>query len=97
MSEIPADRPPDATGPTPPGGAGYGTYPTARPRRNGIGTAALVVGVVALVLVVLILFPPLGALLGLVAVILGIVRSTEGRPTTAARPWLAWSPGRWPW
>jgi hypothetical protein len=56
MSEIPADRPPDATGPTPPGGAGYGTYPTARPRRNGIGTAALVIGVVALVLVVLILF-----------------------------------------
>ena len=73
MSEIPADRPPDATGPTPPGGAGYGTYPTARPRRNGMGTAALVVGVVALVLVVLILFSPLGALLGLVAVILGIL------------------------
>jgi uncharacterized membrane protein HdeD (DUF308 family) len=73
MSEIPADRPPDATGPTPPGGAGYGTYPKARPRRNGMGTAALVVGVVALVLVVLILFSPLGALLGLVAVILGIL------------------------
>jgi hypothetical protein len=38
-----------------------------------MGTAALVVGVVALVLVVLLLFSPLGALLGLVAVLLGIL------------------------
>jgi uncharacterized membrane protein HdeD (DUF308 family) len=38
-----------------------------------MGTAALVIGVVALVLVVLILFAPLGAFLGLVAVVLGIV------------------------
>jgi uncharacterized membrane protein HdeD (DUF308 family) len=38
-----------------------------------MGTAALVVGVVALVLAVLILFAPLGALLGLVALVLGIV------------------------
>jgi len=38
-----------------------------------MGTAALVIGVVALVLVVLILFAPLGALLGLVALVLGIV------------------------
>jgi hypothetical protein len=49
--------------------------------------------VVALVLVVLILFAPLGALLGLVALALGIVglvRANRGRPTTVARPWLAW-------
>ena len=58
-----------------------------------MGTAALVVGVVALVLVVLILFAPLGAFLGLAALVLGIVglvRANRGRPTTAARPWLAW-------
>ena len=72
MSETPADRPPDPAQPRPPGG-GYGAYPTARPRRSGLGTAALVIGVVSLVLVVLILFSPLGVLLGLVAVILGIV------------------------
>ena len=92
-SEIPGDRPSDFSQPRPPGGAGYGAAPTARPRRNGMGTAALVVGVVALVLVVLILFAPLGALLGLVALVLGIVglvRANRGRPTTVARPWLAW-------
>jgi hypothetical protein len=72
-SEIPGDRPPDSTQPRPPGGAGYGAAPTGRPRRNGMGTAALVIGVVALVLVVLLLFAPLGALLGLVALVLGIV------------------------
>jgi hypothetical protein len=92
-SDIPGDRPPDFTQPRPPDGAGYGAAPTVRPRRNGMGTAALVVGVVALVLVVLILFAPLGAFLGLVALVLGIVglvRANRGRPTTAARPWLAW-------
>ena len=72
-SEIPGDRPPDFTQPGPPGGTGYGAAPTARPRRNGMGTAALVIGVVALVLVVLILFAPLGGLLGLVALALGVV------------------------
>ena len=70
-SEIPGDRPSDFSQPRPPDGAGHGAAPTAR--RNGMGTAALVIGVVALVLVVLILFAPLGALLGLVALALGIV------------------------
>src|SRR5215211_9540533 len=55
-SEIPGDRPSDFSQSRPPDGAGYGAAPTARHRRNGMGTAALVVGVVALVLVVLILF-----------------------------------------
>jgi membrane-bound ClpP family serine protease len=73
MTDTPADRPPDPTQPTPPGGAGYGGYPTARPRRNGMGTAALILGILALVLVVLILFSPIGVLLGLLAVIFGIV------------------------
>jgi membrane-bound ClpP family serine protease len=73
MSEIPSDRPPEPAPQPRLGGPGYGTYPAARPRRNGMGTAALVVGVVALVLVALILFSPLGVLLGLVAVVLGIV------------------------
>jgi membrane-bound ClpP family serine protease len=46
-----------------------------------MGTTALILGVVALVLVVLILFSPLGAFLGLLAVIfgiLGIVRVNRG-------------------
>jgi membrane-bound ClpP family serine protease len=73
MTDTPADRPPDPTQPGPPVGPGYGGYPTARPRRNGMGTAALVLGIVAVVLVVLIFFSPLGALLGLLAVIFGII------------------------
>lgn len=55
-------------------------YPAAR-RRNGMGTAALVLGVVALVLVLLLLFSPIGAFLGLLAVlfgILGIMRANRG-------------------
>ena len=72
-SDIPGDRPSDFSQPGPPDGSGYGAAATARPRRNGMGTAALVIGVVALVLAVLILFAPLGAFLGLVALVLGIV------------------------
>jgi hypothetical protein len=86
MTDTPSDQPPSQPPPTqppqsqgPPGGyqatGGYqaaGGYPRAG-RRNGIGVAALVVGVVALVLVLLLLFSPLGALLGLVAVVLGII------------------------
>lgn len=45
----------------------------ARSRRNGMGVAALVVGVVALVLALLIIFFPIAGLLGLIAVILGII------------------------
>lgn len=45
---------------------------THPPRRNGVGTAALVVGVVSLVLSVLVIFAPLGAVLGVAATILGI-------------------------
>jgi Domain of unknown function (DUF4190) len=73
MSGTPSDGPTYPTQPGPPPGQGpAGGYPT-RPRRNGVGTTALVIGVVALVLVVLLLFAPLGALLGLVAVVLGIL------------------------
>ena len=49
-SDIPGERPSDFSQPRPPDGAGYGAAPTARPRRNGMGTAALVIGVIALVL-----------------------------------------------
>jgi hypothetical protein len=73
----PPDQGPPAGYPTqpgpPPGQGRPAGYPTATGRRNGMGTAALVVGVVSLVLVVLLLFAPLGALLGLVAVLLGIL------------------------
>jgi membrane-bound ClpP family serine protease len=79
MTDTPADRSPypPQPGPPPQGPAGY----PAAGRRNGMGTTALVLGVVALVLVVLLLFSPLGAFLGLLAVlfgILGIVRANRG-------------------
>jgi hypothetical protein len=73
MSDTPADRPPDPTQPVPPAAAGYGYPPRARPRNNGLGTAALVLGILGLVLVVLIFFAPLGAFLGLLAVAFGTV------------------------
>src|SRR5215217_6973832 len=89
MTDTPADRPPPP--PQPPQGPGgdyppqpgyqpQPGYPAARPRRNGMGTTALVIGVVALTLVLLLL-SPLGALLGLVAVlfgILGLMRANRG-------------------
>lgn len=94
MTDTPSDRPPyppqPGQGPPgdypPPGQAPAGGYPTAgypaaRPRRNGMGTTALVVGVVALTLVLLLLFSPLGAFLGLLAVlfgILGLMRANRG-------------------
>ena len=49
--------------------------------RNGMGTAALVVGVVALVLAVLLIFFPIAFILGVLAVIFGAVgmrRVTRG-------------------
>jgi hypothetical protein len=85
MTDTPSDRP--QYPPQPPQGPG-GDYPPqpgypqqpgyqpqagTRPRRNGMGTTALVIGVVALTLVLLLLFSPLGALLGLVAVLFGIL------------------------
>jgi hypothetical protein len=51
------------------------------PYRNGIGTAALVVGVVALVLAVLLIFFPIAFVLGILAIIFGAVgmrRATRG-------------------
>ena len=72
MTDTPADRPPDPTQPVPPAGPGYGGYQPARPR-NGMGTAAMVLGILGLVLVVLIFFSPLGAVLGLLAVVFGVV------------------------
>jgi hypothetical protein len=82
MTDTPSDRPPyppqqpgppPGQGPAPgyPGGQPPG-YPGARTRRNGMGTAALVLGIVALVLVVLLLFAPVGAFLGLLALLFGI-------------------------
>jgi membrane-bound ClpP family serine protease len=85
MTDTPSDRPPYPQGPPPGQGLGgsypAGGYPAATGRRNGMGTTALVVGVVALVLVVLLLFSPLGAFLGLLAVlfgILGLIRVNRG-------------------
>jgi MFS family permease len=41
--------------------------------RNGMGVAALVIGVVSLVLAILIVFFPIAGLLGIVAIILGAI------------------------
>jgi hypothetical protein len=55
--------------------------PVGTAYRNGMGTAALVVGVVALVLAVLLIFFPIAFVLGILAVIFGVVgmrRATRG-------------------
>ena len=79
MTDTPSDRPPyqPPPGQDPAGGYPTAGYPAARARRNGMGTAALVLGVVAIVLVLLLLFSPLGAFLVLLAVIFGIVGSAR--------------------
>jgi MFS family permease len=54
---------------------------TARRPRNGVGVAALVVGIVSLVLAILIIFFPLAGLLGIIAMILGgvgMARASRG-------------------
>jgi ABC-type Fe3+ transport system permease subunit len=48
-----------------------GAHPTMARRRNGMGTAALVIGVLALVLAILVIFFPIAAILGLVGAIFG--------------------------
>jgi Domain of unknown function (DUF4190) len=73
QGQPPPGQPPPGGYPAPGGYPPPGGYPQAAGRRNGMGVAALVIGVVALVLVLLLLFSPLGAFLGLVAVVLGIV------------------------
>jgi hypothetical protein len=84
VTDTPSDRPQDPTQPVPPpvqpppggypaGGYPSGGYPAAPARRNGLGTTALVLGVVGLVLVLLLLFSPIGAFLGLLAVLFGIL------------------------
>ena len=61
--------------------SGQAVAPPAGARRNGAGTAALVIGVVALVLAVLIIFFPLAGILGVVAAIfggIGVARANRG-------------------
>ena len=88
MTDTPSDRPQYPTEPGPPPGQYQpgqpqpgqyqpGQYQQAGSpvagRRNGLGTTALVLGVVAITLVLLLLFSPLGAFLGLLAVLFGIL------------------------
>lgn len=71
----------ETTAPPPP--ASRSDYRAAQPR-NGVGVAALVVGVVSLVLAVLIFFSPFSFILGLIAIILGIIgmsRASKGAAT----------------
>jgi Domain of unknown function (DUF4190) len=80
MSTTPSERaapPPPPTGPPPASGV------VPRPR-NGIGAAALVIGVVSLVLAILVIFFPIAGILGIVAVVLGLVgmrRVSRGEAT----------------
>jgi uncharacterized membrane protein HdeD (DUF308 family) len=64
--------------------AGAPPPPPAQPvrRRNGVGTAALVVGIVSLVLAVLVIFAILAIPLGIIAAILGGIgmsRASKGQ------------------
>jgi len=56
--------------------------PASHPaKRNGLGTAALVIGVVSLVLAVLVIFAPLALPLGLLAIVFGafgMARASRG-------------------
>lgn len=65
---------PDPGSPQPPPRAGVGAaYLPPERRRNGLGAAALVIGVVSAVLVMLVIFFPLAFILGPLAIIFGIV------------------------
>jgi hypothetical protein len=73
---------------TQPIGGGQTGPPTPQPYlvkpRNGAGVAALVLGLLGLVLTLLVLPSPLGALLGLLAVVFGIIgigRAGRGEAT----------------
>jgi hypothetical protein len=59
--------------------------PSARPG-NGLGVAALVLGVASLVAAVSFILFPLGLLGGLVAAVLGGIAVTRGRPKGATNP-----------
>jgi hypothetical protein len=63
----------------------HATPPSARPG-NGLGVAALVLGVASLVAAVSFILFPLGLLGGLVAAVLGSIAVTRGRTRGAANP-----------
>ena len=72
MASTSAENPGTAAPPPPP-------HPARR--RNGAGTAALVIGVVSLVLAILVIFAPLAVPLGILAAVLGGVgmsRASKG-------------------
>jgi membrane-bound ClpP family serine protease len=64
--------------------------PQGRPR-NGLGVAALVLGVASLVAAVSFVLFPLGLLGGLVAVILGVIALSRRRTSGATNPGQAWA------
>ena len=73
MASTPQEKPGPAAPPPP-------SYPARR--RNGAGTAALVIGVVSLVLAVLVIFAVLAIPLGIIAAILGGIgmsRASKGQ------------------
>lgn len=85
MSNLPPPPPP----PPPPAPSGGGSYvaDAGRPPSNGVGIAALVLGILAFVLA----FPvfPLGGLLGIVAIILGVVGRKKAKRGEATNGGLA--------
>jgi hypothetical protein len=66
--------PPDSPGPSG-SGRGWDQYPAGAPParvvRNGLGVAALVLGILSLVF--MFLFPPIGVVVGILAVVFGII------------------------
>jgi hypothetical protein len=71
------------------------TQPAVRPpsarSRNGLGVAALVLGVASLVAALSFVLFPLGLLGGLVAVILGVIALSRRRTSGATNPGQAWA------
>ena len=63
---------------------------SARPR-NGLGVAALVLGVASLVAAISFVLFPLGGLGGLIALILGVIALSRGRTSGATNSGQAWA------
>ena len=97
VTSVPPEEPsvPPGMPPAPPGGppaapgagASWEQYPAGPPApvstvRNGLGVAALVLGILSLVF--MILFPPIGVIVGILAVVFGIIgvrRARRGEAT----------------
>jgi hypothetical protein len=68
-----------------------GVAPVVQAKRNGLGTAALVVGVASLVAAVSFVLLPAALIGGVVSVAIGVAALTRGRAGGTANPGQAWA------